>query len=157
MADEDSDVSTPAGLARTWVRAIRWRWLAAASAATTLFVLVQLLRLLYTPLESVSIVTSLLLLFGMPTLIATLPATTVRWRVSALLVGIHVGAILNSPVESLSLADVRDSFAAAFDDDGRGVLTMFVCALISLPLLEMIGARVRREALASEAKIKRPA
>jgi hypothetical protein len=136
---------------RVWARAIRRPWLAAASAVATAIVLVQLLRLLWTPLEQVSAPITLLLVLGTPTLIATLPRATLRWRVAAPLVGLQVGPILNAPVESFSLSAYRDTLTAAFADDGRGLLVILVCTLIALPFLEAAGAWFRRRELAREA------
>ncbi len=137
---------------RIWVRAIGRPWLAAASAVATAVVTVQLLRLLLTPLEQVSAPTTLLLVLGTPTLIATLPRATLRWRVAAPFVGLQVGPILNAPVESLSLSAYRDSLEAAFAEDGRGLLIIAVCTLIALPFLEAAGAWFRRRELARETR-----
>lgn len=143
--------SSLAEVARTWVRAIRSPWLAAASAACTVVVLAQLVRLVCTPLEQLSVVISLFLLVGTPTLIATLPATTVWWRVSSLLVGLNIGPVLNSPVESVSVRAYIETLEAATDGGGRGLILVLVCTLISLPVLEAAGAWFRRHALAEEA------
>jgi hypothetical protein len=137
-------------LGRAWARAIHRPWLAAASAVATAVVLVQLLRLLLTPLEQVSAPITLLLVLGTPTLFATLPRATLRWRVAAPFVGLQVGPILNAPVESLSLSAYRDTLTAAFADDGRGLLVILVCTLIALPFLEVAGAWFRRRELARE-------
>jgi hypothetical protein len=136
--------------ARVWARAIRRPWLAAASAVATAVVIIELLRLLVTPLEQVSAPITLLLVLGTPTLVATLPRATLRWRVAAPFVGLQVGTILNAPVETLSLSAYRESFIAAFAEDGRGLLVILVCTLIALPFLEAAGAWFRRRELASE-------
>ena len=133
------------------MRAIRWRWLAATSAVTTLVVLIQLLRVLCTSLEQASIRISWLLVLGAPTLLVTLPETTLRWRLVALLVGFNVGTIVNSPVTTLSPGAYTESLAKVFERGGDGLLVVLVCTLIALPLLEAIGAWVRRHALADEA------
>jgi hypothetical protein len=151
MADGISDVTTVAGVGRAWLRAIRRPWVAAASAVATGFVVIQLLRVLTTPLEHTSALVSLSLVLGMPALIATLPKTTLRWRIASLLVGLQVGPILNSPVESFSVSAYVDTLEAAFAADGRGLLLILVCSLISLPLLEATGAWLRRHELAREA------
>ena len=132
------------------MRAIRWRWLAATSAVTTLVVLIELLRVLCTSLEQASVVISWLLVVGAPTLLVTLPETTLRWRLVALLVGFNVGTIVNSPVTTLSLGAYTESLAKVFEP-GDGLLVVLVCTLIALPLLEAIGAWVRRHALADKA------
>ena len=139
-------------LSRNWARAIRRPGLAAASALATFVVLVQLLRLLLTPMAQVSPGITWLLVLGAPTLIATLPRATLRWRAAAPLVGLQVGPILNKPVESLSLSAYRETLIAAFADDGRGLLTILVCTLIALPFLELAGAWFRRRELASPAR-----
>lgn len=151
------DLSTPSGLLRTWARAIRVPWLAAVSAAGSALVIVQLLRIAVGSIEEASIVVSLLLVFAVPTLITTLPQSTVQWRVASLLVGLHLGPVLATPMEQVSVGAFLDSFGAAFSGDGTGLLYIVVCAGLALPLLEAVGAWVRRGALAVEAeRVGRP-
>lgn len=150
-----ADVATPSGLARTWARAVRWPWLAGVTGLGTAYAIAQVLRVLYGPLDETSVVVSYLLVFAAPTLVATLPQTTVLWRVGALFVGLHVGPVVYAPLERLSVGGFMDSWGAAIGGDGTGVLHMFVWAAFALPVLEVLGAWVRRGALAAEAGRRR--
>lgn len=141
---------------RTWLRAVRSPWLAAISSVGTVFAVVQLWRALTGSIDEASMLVSLLLVFGSPTVVATLPHTTVLWRVGALFVGMHVGPVINSPMEELSFGAFLDSWGTAISD-GVGVGYMIVTAAISLPLLEVLGAWIRRGQLAHEASLPRHA
>lgn len=150
------DVSTVSGFVRTWLRAVRSPWLAAISSVGTAFAVVQVWRTSTGSIDEASMLVSLLLVFGSPTVVATLPHTTVLWRVGAVFVGMHVGPVINSPMEELSFGAFLDSWGTAISD-GVGVGYMIVTAAISLPLLEVLGAWIRRGQLAHEASLPRPA
>lgn len=139
---------SPREFGRAWLRAIRWPKLALASAVGSAYAAAELVRLVVGSIEETSMVVSLLLVFGTPTLIATLPQQTVLWRVGAIAVGLHVGPIVYAPLTELSLAAFFDSWAAAMGGDG--ILHIFLWSLIALPVMETIGALVQRNALGAD-------
>ena len=150
-------VSTFSGFVRTWLGAVRSPWLAATSSVCSVIALVQMARFTAGQIDEVSVITSIFLVFGPATVVATLPDATVLWRVASIGVGMHVGPVIHTPMETLSFGAFLDSWGAAFSGDGIGVRYMFVVAGISLPLLEAVGAWVHRGRLAHEASLPPPA
>lgn len=147
------DIATLAGFARTWWRAVRAPWTAAVSLAACALVAIQLLRSVFGALEEASMVTSLLLVFGPATAIATLPQSTVLWRVASLGVAMHAGPISYAPPEAISFSAFLDSWGRTISDD-RGMLVMLLWAVLSLPALELLGAWLRRGSLLHEASYR---
>ena len=144
------NASTPLGLARTWRRAVRVPLAASLSAGASLLGLVQILRMAFGSLESAGGLSAAALVFGTATLIATLPDSTVLWRVSSLAVAMHAAPIFYATPESVSFLAFLDSFAATIGDE-RGMQFMFLWGFASFPVLEIVGAWVRRDRLAQEA------
>jgi hypothetical protein len=97
-------------LLRTWARAVRSPGLAAVSAIGSVYAVVEMVLLLAGTIDRASALAAFLLVFAPPTLVATLPDTTVLWRVTALVVGLHAGPILHSPIEQLSPSAYLDSW-----------------------------------------------
>lgn len=143
-------VSSPGAFARTWWQAVRAPWLASASLAGCAFLSVQLLLLVFGTVEDASRVTGLLMVFGPATVIATLPDTTVQWRVGSLWVALHAGPLSYAPPEGVSFGAFLDSWGETISD-GRGMLVIFLWGVLSLPVLELVGAWLRRDKLAQEA------
>lgn len=129
---------------------MRAPWTAAVSLAACALVAIQLLRLVFGTLEEASMLTSLLLVFGPATAIATLPDTTVLWRVASVLVALHAGPLSYAPPEVISFPAFLDSWGQTIAD-GRGVLVIFLWGVLVLPILEVLGAWLRRASLLHEA------
>lgn len=142
-------------LLRCWLGSVRSPWLAAVASVGSIYAVAEMALVLAGVLTEVSAIGAFLLVFAPPTVIATLPDATVLWRVGALFVGLHVGPLLHTPLETLSFGAFLDSFGAAIGGDGSGVLLMFVSAALSLPVLEAVGTWVRRERLVQEAARRR--
>lgn len=141
-----------AGLARTWVQAVRSPWLALVSGLGSGYAIGEMLLVATGRWETATALGAFLLVFAPATLIATLPDTTVLWRVASLGVGLHFGPIVYAPMDGLSFGAFLDSWATAISGDGTGVLYMFVAAAVALPALELTGAVLRRGALQVEAE-----
>jgi hypothetical protein len=97
-------------LLRTWSRAVRSPGLAAVSAIGSVYAVAEMVLLLAGTIDRASALAAFLLVFAPPTLVATLPDTTVLWRVTALVVGLHAGPIVHSPIEQLSPSAFLDSW-----------------------------------------------
>ena len=144
------DVSTPEGFARTWWHAVRAPWIAAISLAACALLGIQLLRLVLGAVEAPSTLTGLLMVFGPATVIATLPDTTVLWRVGALFIALHVGPLTYAPPDRLSFGGFLDSWGQTISDE-RGMQAMFLWGVLLLPAMEVLGAWWRRGKLVHEA------
>lgn len=144
------DVSTPEGFARTWWHAVRAPWSASVALAACVLLAIQLLRLVFGTVEGPSTLTGLLMVFGPATVVATLPDTTVLWRVGSILVALHAGPVSYAPLESASFGAFLDSWGQTIGDE-RGMQVIFLWGVLSLPVLELLGAWVRRGKLVHEA------